>query len=226
MQVKLKVIGGKNDSKEIRIVVPEFIIGRGEEAHLQPASDLISRRHCSIKLDGNQVVITDLGSRNGTFVNGEQITLPHVAKAGEVLRVGRLQFEILIDVSQPAAKRPKVEGVAEAASRTAGTAKRGGDNLEDSISDWLSDEIESPAEMADTTQLSLEDTKAILAEVERKAKEKESARKAGDSSDSISRVDTPADKNKPGKLPAQAKKMHDSSKGAADDVLKKFFNRR
>jgi len=68
MQVFLKIIGGKNDGREIKISVPEFIIGRGDTAHLKPSSDLVSRRHCSIKVADGRVIVADMGSRNGTFV--------------------------------------------------------------------------------------------------------------------------------------------------------------
>ena len=47
MQVFLKIIGGKNDGREIKISVPEFVIGRGDTAHLKPSSDLVSRRPVS-----------------------------------------------------------------------------------------------------------------------------------------------------------------------------------
>ena len=47
MQVSLKVVGGKNDGRLIAINVPEFVIGRGETAHLRPQSDLVSRAHFS-----------------------------------------------------------------------------------------------------------------------------------------------------------------------------------
>ena len=229
MQVKLKVVGGKNDGREIKIAVPEFIIGRGEDAHLKPASDLISRSHCSIKVGDGKVIVSDAGSRNGTFVNGEQIPGPVEAKVGDILRVGRLQFEILIDHAQPSNKRPKIERVGEAIVRTAGS-KNGGNNLEDSISNWLVEEgVDTEQRLQETTQLSLEDTKAILAEAERKAIEKEQGRKDDsgvypmDGSDSSIGKKT---KRSPGKLPPQPKFSHDSSKVAADDVLRKFFNRR
>ncbi len=42
MQVTLKDVGGKNNGREINIAVPRFIVGRGETAHLRPASDLVS----------------------------------------------------------------------------------------------------------------------------------------------------------------------------------------
>lgn len=228
MQVRLKVVGGKNDGKEIRIAGPEFVIGRGEEAHLKPTSELVSRRHCALKIDNKKVVVTDEGSRNGTFVNGNQIHGPHVASAGDMLRVGRLQFEIVIDVAQPSDKRPVVAGVADAIHRTAtGTRSASESSIEDSISDWLTDESTSGISMQDTTQLSLEDTKAILAEAERKARQKEVDRANGKTPDGDESAETSAsDSKKPRKLPPTQSSSHESSKGAADDVLRKFFKRR
>jgi predicted component of type VI protein secretion system len=227
MQVKLKVIGGKNDGKEIKITVPEFVIGRGDDAHLKPVSDLISRRHCSIKIEGGKVIVADLGSRNGSFVNGQQLAEQHIAKAGDILRVGRLQFEIMIDVAQPSQKRPKIEGVAEAVARTAETTNKNLDKFEDSISGWLEDDQDNASMSDTTTQLSLEDTKAILAEAERKAREKEILKKNPDSG-IFKKDETPSSEKKSGtgKLPPLPKHSHDSSKVAADDVLRKFFNRR
>ena len=122
MQVILRVVGGKNDGREIAITVPKFVIGRGEEANLRPTSDLVSRHHTAINVDNGKVIIEDLKSRNGTFVNGEQITAPHVAKSGDSLRVGRLQLEVVIDHVKPSNKKPKVQDVVEAAARTATAA--------------------------------------------------------------------------------------------------------
>jgi len=231
MQVRLKVIGGKNDGREIKIAVPEFVIGRGEDAHLKPTSDLISRRHCSIKIGDGKVIVADLGSRNGTFVNGEQLKGPIEAKVGDVLRVGRLQFEMLIDVAQPSIKRPPVEGVAEAAARTAARPSKTGNNLEDSISSWLTEDVDEAQRLQETTQLSLEDTKAIMAEAERKAVEKEKVRKQDSGMFSANLDESGSSigespKRPAGKLPPKPKFSHDSSKVAADDVLRKFFNRR
>ena len=89
MQVRLKVIGGKNDGREIKISVPSFIIGRGEQAHLRPASDMVSRKHCAVNIKDGKVTVEDLGSRNGTFINGKAIDAPHTVEVGDTLRVGR-----------------------------------------------------------------------------------------------------------------------------------------
>ena len=176
MQVVLKVVGGKNDGREIAIAVPRFVIGRGESAHLRPSSDLVSREHSAIevKSDGS-VVIQDLGSRNGTFINGEKLEKPHVARSGDTLRIGRLQFEVVIDPVKAGTKNPKVNDVVDAASRTADAGKKKM-SLEDSITDWLSDDDEPLTSErykianADTIQLNLEETSVLGSSRDRKKK--------------------------------------------------------
>lgn len=225
MQVKLKVIGGKNDSREITIAVPEFIIGRGDEAHLKPGSDLISRTHCSLKVENGSVTIADLGSRNGTYVNGVKLEGPHQARSGDTLRVGRLQFEVMIDHARPGNKKPKVEDVAEAAARTASGAT--GPFNEDSITDWLSQNPEESARsLQETQQFSLEETptKMFARSDEVQDGEGETPTDAGEGEESES--ESKIRKKRYKKLPPREKIKAESSKGAADDVLRKFFNRR
>jgi pSer/pThr/pTyr-binding forkhead associated (FHA) protein len=217
MQVVLRVVGGKNDGREITIAVPRFIIGRGDTAHLRPASDLVSREHCEILFGDGKVIINDLASRNGSFVNGKQLTETHVAKSGDSLRIGRLQFEVVIDPVKASAKKPRVGDVVEAAARTAQNKKT---RLEDSITDWLTDEEDNPntAERgaiasAETIQLNLEET-SVFGTAKGESKAGKPTGKESPSEDG------------PKKLPPMPKRQHDSSTTAADDVLKKFFNRR
>ena len=217
MQVVLRVVGGKNDGREITIAVPRFIIGRGETAHLRPASDLVSREHCEILFGDGKVVINDLTSRNGTFVNGKQLTETHVAKSGDSLRIGRLQFEVVIDPVKASAKKPRVGDVVEAAARTAQNKRP---SLEDSITDWLTAGEDEPntdernaIASAETIQLNLEETSVFGG-----AKRDSKSEKSEDDEDSS--------KDGPKKLPPMPKQQHDNSTSAADDVLKKFFNRR
>lgn len=225
MQVVLRVVGGKNDGREITIAVPRFIIGRGDTAHLRPSSDLVSREHCAIVVgEDGSVTISDLGSRNGTFVNGNQLAAEHVAESGDSLRVGRLQFEVVIDPVKAGTKKPKVADVVEAASRAAAAKKKM--SLEDSITDWLMDgeEDDDPTTSertkiasAETIQLNLEETSVFGgSNVDRSKKPVEE-----EPSD-----DSTSGKKKAGKLPALPKNTHESSTSAADDVLRKFFNRR
>jgi pSer/pThr/pTyr-binding forkhead associated (FHA) protein len=222
MQVVLRVVGGKHNGREIKLVVPKFIIGRGEGAHLRPSSDLVSRHHCGISVEEGQVIVEDLGSRNGTFVNGEQLSGTHIARSGDTIRIGRLQFELVMDPAR-AAKKAKVANVVEAAARTATKPKQG---IEDSISDWLDTDDEdqvSPSEQrTETVQFSLEETQTLF-ETPSKVREQ--------SSGEIEVNQAPADEEpstekKKGKLPPIPKVVHENSKVAADEALKKFFNRR
>ncbi len=226
MQVKLKVIGGKNDSREIKIGVPEFIIGRGDDAHLKPSSDLISRKHCSLKIDNGTVMVADMGSRNGTFVNGVKLESPHTARSGDTLRVGRLQFEILIDHAQPGQKKPKVGGVADAAARTARASAGASGFDEESITDWLSqgpDDLHGSAQ--ETQQFSLEETptRMFVSSVDIQNSSVPGPTPPEDIEESES---SKSRKKRFKKLPPREKVKTESSKGAADEVLRKFFNRR
>jgi len=238
MQVILKVVGGKNDGRQIKIAVPRFIIGRGETAHLRPASDLISREHCEIVVGDGVVRVSDLKSRNGTYINGLKLDGTHDVSSGDSLRVGRLQFEIVVDHAIAGAKKPKVKGVVEAASRAATAKKK--PSLEDSISDWLMDDDDDPSTderdeiaSAETLQLNLEDTsvfgkgKAVRDEMRRREKEEKEAKEAEEASGSAkSKGKGKAKPMKLPKLPQNEDAKHGNSTSAADDVLKKFFKRR
>src|SRR5512134_3972179 len=52
----------------------EVVIGRGTEASLLVNDQAVSRRHAVVLLSGGRAVVRDLGSRNGTSVNGERLT--------------------------------------------------------------------------------------------------------------------------------------------------------
>lgn len=236
MQVILKVVGGKNDGRQIKIAVPRFIIGRGETAHLRPSSDLVSREHCEIVVGDGVVRVSDLKSRNGTYVNGLKLNGPHDASSGDSLRVGRLQFEIVVDHAIAGAKKPKVSGVVEAASRAANSKKKM--SLEDSISDWLMDDEDDPGTnerdqiaSAETLQLNLEDTsvfgkgKAVRDEQRRIEAEEKAAKEAEE--EALARSQGKSKPKKlPKKLPTKESSGHENSTSAADDVLKRFFKRR
>jgi predicted component of type VI protein secretion system len=231
MEIRLKVIGGKNDGKELPVQVAEFVIGRGEGAHLRPASDLVSRKHCTIASQGGKAVLIDHDSRNGTFLNGEPVKGQVDLKPGDRLRVGRLVFEVLIDIAQPSIKRPKVDGVADAAQRA---TEAGGDGWnDDSISGWLTSLAAAPEAVEQTKQFNLDDAQLKLSsetisagldstlvadkdELLKQAKVEEAAEKAADR----------AKRKVAGKLPDAVRRTTDNSKDAATEVLQKFFNRR
>ena len=68
-------------------------IGR-QDADLVLEDPEVSRRHAMLRLSGESVVVEDLDSTNGTFVNGERIRGPITVGAGDKVRVGRTTLEI------------------------------------------------------------------------------------------------------------------------------------
>lgn len=63
------------DDKLRRIPVGEgtLLIGRSRDVHLRIHDHLLSRKHCALTRSGDQVILSDLNSSNGTYVNGERV---------------------------------------------------------------------------------------------------------------------------------------------------------
>ena len=135
MDVRLKVVSGSNDGQEVAVPGPKFFVGRAEDCHLRPKSEMVSRHHCAIIIDGGTVVLRDFGSKNGSYVNGERVGAETVLSPGDELSVGPLRFEVVIEHQVGGKKKPKVKDLQEAAMRTA----EGGADIDD-VSQWLMDD--------------------------------------------------------------------------------------
>lgn len=77
-KVTLTLIGGASDGKEYTFTAPtNCLVGRGEECTVRLPSgweyQVVSRRHCLLDIDPPFVCVRDLGSRNGTYLNGRLI---------------------------------------------------------------------------------------------------------------------------------------------------------
>jgi EAL domain-containing protein (putative c-di-GMP-specific phosphodiesterase class I) len=82
------------DDQSVRIPlrpVP-FLIGRGLGVDLALHSPRISKRHCRIEHRAEGLVVSDLGSRNGTFLNGERISAPRLLREGDTLHIGHIEL--------------------------------------------------------------------------------------------------------------------------------------
>ena len=73
--------------------VDRTTIGRVEDNLFQIAESSVSSHHCEVLLRGSDVVIKDLNSTNGTFINGEQIT-ESILKPGQTLRLGQVELKL------------------------------------------------------------------------------------------------------------------------------------
>jgi diguanylate cyclase (GGDEF)-like protein len=84
----LIVLAGSSVGEMFKIAKPEVVIGRGKEADLPVLDEGVSRKHAAIRTTAAGMAVEDLGSRNGTFVNGEQVTSPVVLRDGDKIQVG------------------------------------------------------------------------------------------------------------------------------------------
>jgi predicted component of type VI protein secretion system len=73
MDARLRVLSGPHAGETIPIRRGKLLIGREEDCHLRPESEFVSRHHCVLLLDDYTLRIRDLGSKNGTFVNGRRV---------------------------------------------------------------------------------------------------------------------------------------------------------
>src|ERR1051325_3735980 len=73
--------------------VEKTTVGRVEDNAFQIAEPSVSSHHAEIILRGNDVVIKDLNSTNGTFINGEKIT-ESVLKPGQTLKFGQIELRL------------------------------------------------------------------------------------------------------------------------------------
>jgi pSer/pThr/pTyr-binding forkhead associated (FHA) protein len=79
-------------------------IGRVEDNTFQIAEPSVSSHHCEVLLKGNDVIVKDLNSTNGTFINGEKITEAPL-KPGQILRLGQVEIRLETDAGPAAPKK-------------------------------------------------------------------------------------------------------------------------
>ncbi len=212
MDMKLKVLEGKNAGKEIAVKTNKFLIGRAEDCHLRPGSELISRHHCAILVEDGYIGIRDFGSKNGTFVNEERIIGERELKAGDRLTIGQLQFEVHVAHNIGAKKQPPVENIKDAVNRTATNAAK--DPFD--VSNWLEGESTDETATRETRDAVFTDTDSLSI----------SATQVGDEAAAPPEEEAKDSKGKrlPGKLPPRPTSK--DSQDAASAVLSALRKRR
>lgn len=124
MDARLKVLGGPLSGQSIRLT-RKLLIGRAEDCDLRIDSDFVSRYHCILLLDDHSLRLRDLGSKNGTFLNGCRIgSNPIILMHDDNVCIGEVNF--VIDLA-PAAELSSSPPIAE----TSSTGTGGFANLDD-----------------------------------------------------------------------------------------------
>jgi pSer/pThr/pTyr-binding forkhead associated (FHA) protein len=75
----------------------DYFLGRGPECHLRFNSDWVSRQHCQLHVTDVHAVVRDLGSRNGTLLNGVLLNGDHVLAEKDQIQIGPVVFEVILD---------------------------------------------------------------------------------------------------------------------------------
>ena len=82
----LRFISGKYQGGEFPLPeAGEIVIGRSSELDMVLVEDMVSRRHAKISVEGGDIFLEDLGSTNGSFVNGEKISRTKLAEGDRIL---------------------------------------------------------------------------------------------------------------------------------------------
>lgn len=217
MGAKLIVVSGKSAGKAIGLKHGKLLIGRSDECDVRPLGEEVSRRHCLLQMAGESLTVKDLGSRNGTIVNGTLITELVTLNDGDIVRVGPLELRVSCDRPAAAPPRPSADG--------------------EDVSRWLMADDE-PAGISDTTRslrvVGANDSLPAGAEDEEPATPApvaagpdDSAAKDASTGSSAAIEAVLASKSQPGALPASAKSSKsESSREAAAEALKKFFGKK
>jgi len=97
----LLVLQGPDKGRRYELPDAPALVGR-ESRQLPLGDNTVSRRHCELVPEGGEWMLKDLGSANGTYVNGIRITAPYQLKLGDQIRVGRT---LMVFGAQPGVSR-------------------------------------------------------------------------------------------------------------------------
>ncbi len=119
MVVNLVLVSKNGDQKTFPLPSNVTVIGRRRNCDLWIPLDSVSRRHCQLSLEDGTLKVRDLGSRNGTFLNGRRIR-EEVAHAGDRIQIGPVVFTLQVDGKPARITPPASTPRAEKAARPAG----------------------------------------------------------------------------------------------------------
>ena len=130
MRLALRFISGKYQGGEFPLEEKrEIIVGRSSDLNMVLVEEMVSRRHARIQLVNGSVNIDDLGSTNGTFVNGERVTHAELQEGDRVLIGSNILKVVATDSTGPVAPMDGTQH--RTVTRTAGSDARMSGNLEE-----------------------------------------------------------------------------------------------
>ncbi len=108
----LLVCGGASAGRRLGLSPGEYPVGRAPQCALTIDDAALSGEHLALRVDGSRVTIEDLGSSNGTTVEGVSLEpgTPRELEPGEVVQAGRTLLELEPHVTRPPAAAPAPDG--------------------------------------------------------------------------------------------------------------------
>lgn len=89
----LVAIGGEHEGQDFRVHVGKNVLGKGAHSDIALKDAYISERHATFESKNGECTVTDLGSRNGTFVNGQRITGSQAVRDGDRISLGHTELK-------------------------------------------------------------------------------------------------------------------------------------
>jgi pSer/pThr/pTyr-binding forkhead associated (FHA) protein len=91
---ELVMLTGSNESQRVRLRHQGHVVGRSPDADIQIDDPYASEFHARVGLQDERVVVHDLGSTNGTYVNGRRVTNPTSVSRGDTVQIGKTILEV------------------------------------------------------------------------------------------------------------------------------------
>ncbi len=133
MNANLVLLKQNGKQKVFPIDSDVTVIGRRKNCDFRIPLESVSRRHCQVSRQEGNLAIRDLGSRNGTYLNGKKVEETTIAP-GDVLKIGPVTFAFQINGEpQEVALPPEQATPAKKPSDQAPTGSS--DDLQDSLAD-------------------------------------------------------------------------------------------
>jgi pSer/pThr/pTyr-binding forkhead associated (FHA) protein len=102
--VKLVLLSAGMTGRTHELKADKTTIGRVEDNTFQIAEPSVSSHHCEVLLRGSDVIVKDLNSTNGTFINGDKVSESPL-KVGQILRLGQIEMRLESDAAPAPAKK-------------------------------------------------------------------------------------------------------------------------
>lgn len=148
----LQIESGDNKGKRLRLPDRPVVVGRGDGVDVRIRSSEISREHCRLTSDGDDLLVEDLGSSNGTFINGRPIQGQSRLTAGDRISFGPVTLR-LMGIHKKSAPKSKSSDLNDSRMVDTSALAKAKKVSDDDVSSWLSEDVPNPASDSSDTAI-------------------------------------------------------------------------